>query len=111
MDNRFNMADTGSCSSISSYSSSRGPVPSRLLQLIGQNSNSVTPVLEEKITASFLLKLRSCIDQNFRISTVNTLEEYLACVLAVSEIDGKYVKYFYNDDEVCHLLIALLSMV
>ena len=103
------MADTGSCfASISSSSSS--PVPSSLLQLIRQNGSSVTSVFEEKITVSFLKKLRSCVDQDFRISTVNTLKEYLACILAVSEIDGKYVKYFYNDDEVCHLLIAVLSM-
>ena len=105
------MADTGSSSSISTISSCCStPVPSRLLQLI-KETDSVTPVLEEKITASFLKKLRGCVDQNFSISTVHILEEYLACVLTVSEIDDKYVKYFYIDDEICHLLIAVLSMV
>jgi hypothetical protein len=100
-----------SSSRISTISSSSGSVTySRLLELIKQN-DAVTPVFEEKITASFLKKLRNCVDQNFSISSVNTLEEYLVCVLAVSEIDTKYVKYFYNDDELCHLLIAVLSML
>lgn len=79
--------------------------------MIRQESFVPTTDFEEKMTASFLKKFKQCVDQNFSATTISVLQEYLTCVIAVAEIDDKYIKYFcqIDEDELSNLLIAMFS--
>ena len=65
---------------------------------------------EKKLTESFLKKLQQCVEQNLTGPSTKVVQDFIMCVLAVSEIDKKFIQYhFTSTNSTVYLLVSILS--
>jgi len=65
---------------------------------------------EKKLTESFIKKLQQCVEQNLTGPSTKVLQDFIMCVLAVSEIDGKFIQYHFTPtNSAVYLLVSILS--